>query len=254
MDRGRALLARGASALSVLIVLTLAAAGPCVAAEPRRGITGADNDAFNAGTREAVARKWQAAAASFVRATRLDPSDADAFLMLGRAYRALGRPKDAVAAFATAVRLSGETDARVELLDARIDAGDYQPAIREAKALLETQPDHTETRGLLGLAYAKADQCRLALPPLRRYVAARPGDLGGYFWLGQCLDAESQHREALATYRRALALDADFAPAHFGLAMAALALGDRVTAEAERLRLAALDSALTAKLDAALAR
>lgn len=78
----------------------------------------------------------------------------------------------------------------------------------------------------LGLALKADRQYQAALDPLQTAIELDPVNLQAHVALGDCYLKKGDPPEALAEYHRALALQADYAPAFDGLGRAAEASGD----------------------------
>lgn len=86
--------------------------------------------------------------------------DPDLALQLGRAYRELGRPTDAIEAFQRAIRYRPkQVDWRVELARLLIEVGQLDEARRQVRTALDLQPQHRAGQQLrLEVARQQAEQ------------------------------------------------------------------------------------------------
>jgi len=168
----------------------------------------------------------------------------DGNVLLGEAFGRQGAWGDALERFesARAARpahvgaLRGETQALL-MLGRGIDAG------MAAEALVEAMPDDPDALMLAATARFEAGDSAGALGALdhaRRMAPRRPDVLRG---IGNITRAMGNADAAIAAYRHALSLDADFAAVRHDLAALLAQRGD--FAEAEQELLAALDSVPT---------
>jgi tetratricopeptide (TPR) repeat protein len=164
-------------------------------------------------------------------AVTLDQEDAIAFSKLGVAYSALGQHKQAITAFKQALKLNRtfvDADSYFRLGSSYLALSQYSAAIEPLKQALysvkarllegrtssQLGPAETEINQALGLAYYGAGSYRLAAK----------------------------------TFEAAITLKPDFAPAHYGLALSSLEIGDKRSAEKEEQILRKLKSPLADRL------
>jgi tetratricopeptide (TPR) repeat protein len=140
-----------------------------------------------------------AALAQTSEAVRLAPQSGVAHFYRGRILYDLGRSNEAQPEFETACRLDAQMP---------------------------------EPRYFLALIYKQQGKSELAANLLEETVKLQPGNVMAWYMLGQSLNQESKTAEAIAAWRRALAIDPKFSQALFSLA-GALRSTDR--AESERL-------------------
>jgi tetratricopeptide (TPR) repeat protein len=83
---------------------------------------------------------------------------------------------------------------------------------------LRHNPRHSDAHRQLGLALLAEGRPALALPQFRAVLKERPADAQAYFELGRCLAQLAQYDAAIAAYRDALRLRADWPEASNQLA------------------------------------
>ena len=100
---------------------------------------------------------------------------------------------------------------------------DAQPLINR---LVQEHSDFPETWLLLGRAQYLQNQPGPAEQSLRKYLAIEPQSVNGQFQLGMTLLAQKRYPEAVAAFRQAVSLKADFGPAFLNLGFALAKSGD----------------------------
>jgi tetratricopeptide (TPR) repeat protein len=130
----------------------------------------------------------------------------------------------------SAISRSQEVRARVfRLLNDGVQAhkeGRQKDAIALLREAADTALNSFRAYYYLGLALKADRQYMAALEPLQTAIELDPVNLQAHVALADCYLKKGDPAEALAEYHRALALQADYAPAHDGLGRAAEAAGD----------------------------
>lgn len=118
-----------------------------------------------------------AAARAAELATRLDPSNVDAWLLYGLALTDNDLLVDAEVAFAEAVRIDPtNTSARRELGLLHVDQREWRQAANELEYVLRDHPDDVYVRAGLGEAYIHTGRAEPGLAMLERVHAEQPDD------------------------------------------------------------------------------
>jgi serine/threonine protein kinase/Flp pilus assembly protein TadD len=149
----------------------------------------------------------------------------DVYLLLGRAYRQLGRHIEAAEAFAQAGRLRPTAEACYQEGMALRGAGQLdraQIALTRARAL---DPQSGEIGYQLGLLCLDLGQLAQAEGELREALAHQPGDPPVLVALGRVEAARKRWQEAGNYFRQAIAVSPRDAAAHLELGRALLAAG-----------------------------
>lgn len=193
---------------------------------------------------------------AFKKAVELDPRSAEARFSLLEYY--IAAPGIVGGGKGKARDLAGQTAAIIpaagQLMQAQLDIGEEQLARAEAAILAvqagadediaEKQSALLARIGHLHLREKRhADSERIFGLVQKRF----PDSEHGWYGQGRLQQEQGRHREAIATYERALAT-ADLAPIHYRIAQAAQALGDKVRAAAEFNKALAGKTALAGKL------
>jgi predicted O-linked N-acetylglucosamine transferase (SPINDLY family) len=157
----------------------------------------------------------------FRQALALDPALYDAHFNLGNLYRRLGRPRDAVASYESALR--GSPDSPPVLVNLGLAAGDSGDWARSAECFFRAAavaPQLPDVPLYLGDALARLGRLPEAVRTLRESVDRFPDAPRGHYNLGIHLAAAGATEEATSAFERALALQPDYAEAHNALGVA----------------------------------
>lgn len=120
---------------------------------------------------------------------------------LGGAYETLGRADSARWAYEQALRLdSAYAPAHAALADWHQREGEFDAALRHARAALRRLPDDVDARARVGLLLVQSGRYEEAVPLLRSVVERQPWRYGAWFNLGQALQrlGREDARETLA--------------------------------------------------------
>ncbi len=200
------------------VVALDAIAGGMAERDDRHGLTAALGDLCDeddtavrrrqrAGAFVALGRHRQAAA-DLERALELDPSDLDAALALGDAYRGSGEPQAAIAAFDRAARIDS-TCARAwhDLGRLQFDEGFVADAELSARRLIQLEPADSDAHRLLAECLRDRGDIPAACELLIDVVAATPEDKDSRLMLASLLESANAREEAVAVLAQALDYD-----------------------------------------------
>ncbi len=189
--------------------------------------------------------KLDEAAEAYAQASRLDATNAVAFLNLGFAHKQAGRLDEAGESLSRAAALDeGLADPWLLLGQIAEARGDLAGAIDHLQAAIDRQPD---------FIHGLQEMCRICLAAGELGRAADAADRGLaldgdaaelLFYRGALFQSEGRLEQAVACYRRAHALSADFPGLHLNLGLALRALGRHEEALASFERAAELDAQL----------
>lgn len=159
------------------------------------------NDAFNQGMQALNAQQFDAAVASFTRATEMDPKQNVVWAQLAEAYMQ-------AAAHKTGPDQQTATDKGLEA---------YTKA-------LELQPENANYHNNYALALAKAKKTAEAQAELAKAAQIDPPNAGRYFFnLGAVLVNTGQNDAACEAFKKAIDSDAKYADAQYQYGMCLLA-------------------------------
>jgi Tfp pilus assembly protein PilF len=114
---------------------------------------------------------------------------------------------------------------QLDLGKSLVEAGRAAEAVAPLEAALRANPSSATALDYLGRAHYAARQAKPALAALRRAVALAPGDEVLHLDLGKVLTDTGQHSEAMASFQRALAINPDYSQAHEGMGIALVRAG-----------------------------
>ena len=152
-----------------------------------------------------------AAESAWRKAVAIDPRNAEALFHLGNLYVEQGARSSAIDAFEKALALApGNPSLLINLGLQYDDAGDARKAEQCFRTVLATRPAQIEALANLAQLLFAQDRFTEALPIYDRIIAAAP-DAPAQIWnnRGVCLKHTRQNDAALASFRRALALQPD---------------------------------------------
>jgi tetratricopeptide (TPR) repeat protein len=155
------------------------------------------------------ANQLEAAALAFARAAKTSADPAHSF-NLGSASLALGRPKDAVAAFRHALALSPDRlEVLLPLAQGLRQIGEAEEARAHLLRLADAQPDNGQAFYALGLACEDLRDAPGAIAAYRRCLELQPDLPEAHVNLGLALQQIGELELAMQSYRRAMRLRPD---------------------------------------------
>jgi tetratricopeptide (TPR) repeat protein len=126
---------------------------------------------FLEGVKLGRAGKWQAGAAEFERATRIDPQFSEAYGNLGTSLAAMEQFEPAIPDFRRAIELDPATAAhRLNLAYSLLCLGRGTEAEPEARAAVALDPTNANAHYLLGVLFAKRAESRNSAIPHLAYA------------------------------------------------------------------------------------
>lgn len=124
---------------------------------------------------------------AFERSVQLLPSDPQALYLLGFMYSILGRESWALAAWRKAVELAPEAHSlRYDLGYMYVRRGRYDLAAVEFQLVLEHWPDDVETSFMLGLCFKELVEPARAIPLFEKVLRRNPRHAQALYYLGAC--------------------------------------------------------------------
>ena len=235
---------------------------------------------FIKGKRHFISGQYQEAVADYQQAIHLSPTFARAYVELGDSYRALERYEDAAEAFKKATHLEDESCASCGLGVTYYKSGRYQDAEKAFKRAIELDPNDVcaynwsgrmyydlsryheavevfkqEIRLqpsvsaylFLGNAYLYLKQFNEGVDAYKQALHLNPDELA-YYQLGVVYEHLERYGEAIEAYQKAIKLKPGDEKAHYGLALAYLATGDKRSANDQYTILQTLDPNCAARL------
>jgi tetratricopeptide (TPR) repeat protein len=164
---------------------------------------------------------------AFRQALAMDGSSADAYGGLGASQAASGEFDLAAGSFRKAAELEPSVWRRwTDLSNALAESHDYAGAYVAARKAHSLNGADRAVCVCLGEALLGQGRFDRAGDWVRRALSLDPCWADGHHNLARVLEAKNQRMRAISSYRKAIALRADHASAHFGLAMCLLATGN----------------------------
>ena len=157
--------------------------------------------------------------------TRRLPQSWVAFTNLGVAFKQMGQPEQAIAAYERAIVLGGGAVVQSNLGLALAELDRMEPARQAHEKALALAPDSAAVLANLGAFHFLARELDQAEAAFRKALALEPRAVESLVKLGAILFESGRPDEAAACLRHAIALAPRHAEAHSYLAMALLAQG-----------------------------
>ena len=152
-------------------------------------------------------RKYRDALAEYVRAIRLDSDNPRGIRQLGLAHYQLGEFQEAYIYLSKAVILRPTDDeVRVKLGSIYVLGRRFGEAMREADAVLATEPTNLDALGLLGSIYLAKPDPRNAADVYRRMIKSAPSNPRGHYMLGVSLLMQKNYGGAKDEFATVLSL------------------------------------------------
>jgi len=173
------------------------------------------------------------AIAAFQQAIDIDPTFAQAYAQIGKAYVRKFDTSRKAEATETARRYCNDAlRLNPSLAEAYVCAGsvdtltgEYEKAAREFDRGIEIEPTNDEAYGGLGRAYESRGEMEEAEQAYRRAISTRPQYAVAYLWLGNFYVRQNRHEDAIAQFRQALTLAPDNGPTYVSLGLAYANIG-----------------------------
>ena len=165
---------------------------------------------------------------------RLDPDNAEAHLLLGRAYHNLNRTVSAIEQFKKALALAPQLPlAHYHLGYAYQSQGNRKAALDEFKKEIEINPNFYDSYWLAGDIELEQGNLDRAADLYGKGIRQKPEAFQAHYGMGRALLAKKELAAAQTELRRALELKPDDAEAHYALARAYQQLGNAESARQE---------------------
>lgn len=188
---------------------------------------------------------------AYERDSKLKPQDAQTHFDYGVAFMELGAglEMNAIEAFKTAARLRPSWSAAHSQLGlAYASANRREEAVESYRQALNLKPEDTDTLAALAHASLLLGRFDESEQAALRMIEASPLDSGPHLVLGVAQLLQGRYADADESLRRAVSLELDMAEACYGIALAAIALGNDSVVQLQHERLMELDGRLPGKL------
>jgi len=200
--------------------------------------------------------QYQCALDGFQQILRTQPNSAAAHVLIGEALDGMGKTQEAIAEFKLAAQVAPrEPNVHFGLGFLYWKLHEYEKAKEEFQTELANDADNAQAWAYLGDTEMKLGNREKATSGINKALQLRNDIRLAYIDRGILLSEENKHKDALADFRKAIALDPEQPDAHYRLARAYQALGESSEAEKEfalaRQLRQELDTKLTPKMSSA---
>ena len=148
--------------------------------------TNANGD-YDRGLDYLIAKNYEKAAAEFEAVIQTDAKNRQAYLHLGKSYKALDKTGEAVGAYKQAIELKpDDAEANYELGKILLDKKDFEtslPYIEKAAKIKYTSPEYLMA---LGDNYRELKRCDYAMVPYGKVPGFDAKNTGAYYGMGLC--------------------------------------------------------------------
>ena len=167
-------------------------------------------------------KRYREAETSFKKTIQLDSHSVQGHFELGNVYLlGMHRPKDAVAAYRTAVVLDPKrAGTHYMLANALAANGDMDGAQAEFEEVVRQDPKNPSMYSVLGTLYAKRGRYDQAHAAFKRAVDLQPGFLPALVASGEAYSSAGQFDRAVGEYRAALKVSPKFADVYTKIGVA----------------------------------
>ncbi len=142
---------------------------------------------------------------AFIKAIKLNPSNAEVHFNLGRAYNRKGVDDKARAEFSISSRIDPET---------------FDECVIKYKEKIDYEFTDTQHLAELGSAYAEKGMLDEAIDTYKEVLEIEPENVRVHYVLGTLYSKKGMYDEAVSEFRRAIEIDQSMPEAHYNLGMA----------------------------------
>ncbi|NET58802.1 MAG: serine protease [Symploca sp. SIO2E6] len=158
--------------------------------------------------------KYQDAIASFDKAIKIKPDDADAWHHRGNALKELGKYQDAIAYFDKAIKIKPDyADAWHHRGIALEELGKYQDAIASFDKAIEIKPDYADAWHHRGNALKELGKYQDAIASFDKAIEIKPYNADTWYYRGLALKELGKYQDAITSFEQAIKIKPDYADA-----------------------------------------
>lgn len=180
----------------------------------------------NLGVALANQKRYEQAAAEYVKGIQVKSNDADLYYNLANALAELGRPKDALAQYRKAISVEPDhAEARYNLGNILARQGQFDDALAEYAAVLKKDPAHLGALVNMGNTLAMLRRPAEARPRYEEALKLDPGNEEALTNLGNVLVEQGKFEEAIPYYKRSAERNPRNVDAYGNMAYALMKLG-----------------------------
>ena len=182
--------------------------------------------ALNHGASLLQEQRYDDAIKEFKRAAALQPDSIDAYTLMGRTYKLIGRTEDAITAFEKAVRIDPTSvDSHEYLAGAYVAAKRYGDAEVQYKEVTKLDGTDPAPNSALGSLYLLMQRYAEAETQFQKVARMSPLDATNYYTLGLVYNKQGRYPEAVNNFGRSLDLQPGNVDALAEVAYSYLGLG-----------------------------
>ena len=149
---------------------------------------------------------------------RLDPTERDAYLMLGRLYRFRDEPERAAQVYRDVLEISpGSEEGAISLAELQLESGNVDEAIEKLREFSEDQGESRAVLALLGQAYIRAEDWDNAATTYTKALVLDPEDADLLRETARALLISGRLEDAARRYEELIALEPNDPIAHLRL-------------------------------------
>jgi tetratricopeptide (TPR) repeat protein len=181
---------------------------------------------YATGLRYVWAGRYEMALPYFAEAVKKNPDHSQSYFQIGYCLTRLGKNKQALEPYKTALRLKPEDPTILNnLCGAYGNSGRYGEAVKTCGEAIQLKPDLVEAHNNLGWAYHQLGRYEEAIQACKQAIRLQPDLAMAHFNLGNGYAGLKRYAEAAEAYKQAVRIDFDYAEAHLNLGAAYFNLG-----------------------------
>ncbi len=142
---------------------------------------------------------------AFIKAIKLNPSNAEVHFNLGRAYDRKGMDDKARAEFSISSRIDSET---------------FEECVIKYKEKIDYEFTDAQYLAELGNAYAEKGMLNEAITTYQKVLEVQPGNFRIHYDLGMVYSKKGLYDEAVSEFKNAIEINPSMPEAHYNLGMA----------------------------------
>ncbi len=199
------------------------------------------SEIIDAAVRDQRAGRYAEAVANYRQLLQVDPNQAEVYVNIGIALRALGRRREAVACYKKAIRIKPEfVEAYYNLANVLKEKGRSTEAIENYGQAVRLRPDFPQAYYNLANVLRSSGRLEEAVESYRRAIELKGDYANAYVNLAMTVKDLGRTEEAAGNYKKAICLKPDYFQAHNNLGIALKELGrldEAIESYAEAVRL-----------------
>jgi tetratricopeptide (TPR) repeat protein len=176
---------------------------------------------YATGLRYVWAGKYEMALPYFAEAVKRYPDYSQSYFQIGYCLSRLGKNKEALEPYKTALRLTPDDPTILNnLCGAYGNSGHYGEAVKTCQEAIRLKPGLAEAYNNLGWTYHQLGRYEEAIQTSKQAIRLQPDLAAAHFNLGNGYAGLKRYEEAAEAYQQAVRIDFDYAEAHLNLGAA----------------------------------